>query len=215
MKIQSLIDHTLLRQDATGLEIKKLCSEAREWQFKSVCVNPTHVALAKKELEGSGVLVCTVVGFPLGATPSEVKAYETKKAIADGAQEIDMVINIGALKEANYQLLVDDIKAVVAAANGTLVKVIIETCLLNDDEKIKATEAVIAAKAQFVKTSTGFSKGGATKEDVELLAKTIKGHGWVKASGGIKTAEDAAIMVEAGADRIGTSSGIKIVTDWK
>ncbi|MGB4985045.1 MAG: deoxyribose-phosphate aldolase [Erysipelotrichaceae bacterium] len=212
MKINKLIDHTLLKPDATKEQIKKLCLEAIEHDFASVCVNPTHIAYCKDLLQGSDVKVCTVIGFPLGATFPQVKAYETKLALENGAQELDMVINIGALKDNNYDLVVEDIKAVVNAADGHCVKVIIETCLLTDDEKRLATQACLDAKATFVKTSTGFSTSGATFEDVAILKSVAKDNMLIKAAGGVRSYEDVLKMVENGANRIGTSSGVKLVT---
>ncbi|SOC20829.1 deoxyribose-phosphate aldolase [Ureibacillus xyleni] len=207
----SLIDHTLLKPEATKSQIEKLCDEAKKYEFASVCVNPTWVSVSAQLLKGTNVKVCTVIGFPLGATTSDVKAFETKNAIENGAQEIDMVINIGALKEGQYQLVGDDIKAVVEAANGTLVKVIIETSLLTDEEKIKACELSVEAGADFVKTSTGFSTGGALVEDVALMRKTVGPTIGVKASGGVRSLEDMQKMIEAGATRIGASSGVAIM----
>lgn len=207
----SMIDHTLLKAETTKNQIEKLCEEAKKYEFASVCVNPTWVHYSAQLLSGTNVKVCTVIGFPLGATTSEVKAFETKNAIENGAQEIDMVINIGALKDGNYNLVRDDIKAVVEAANGTLVKVIIESCLLTDEEKVKACELSVEAGADFVKTSTGFSTGGATVEDVALMRKTVGPEIGVKASGGVRSLEDMQKMIEAGATRIGASSGVAIM----
>ncbi|MFQ7059248.1 MAG: deoxyribose-phosphate aldolase, partial [Turicibacter sanguinis] len=184
---------------------------AKQFNFASVCVNPTWVATCANELKGTDVKVCTVIGFPLGATFKEVKAYETKLAIENGASEIDMVINVGAAKDQNWELVYEDIKAVVEAANGVLVKVIIETCLLTDEEKVKACEMAVKAGAHFVKTSTGFSTGGATAADVALMRQTVGESVGVKASGGVRTAEDMKVMVEAGANRIGTSGGVSLV----
>lgn len=210
--LAKMIDHTLLKPDATVGEIEKLCAEARENQFCSVCVNPTHVRLAAKLLANSGVKVCTVIGFPLGASTPLVKAIEVRDAIANGATEVDMVINIGALKSGNYDLVARDIAAVVdAAAGAALTKVIIETCLLNETEKIKACLLAKNAGADFVKTSTGFSKGGATAEDIALMRKTVGPEMGVKASGGIRDRQTAERMVKAGANRLGTSSGVSIV----
>ncbi|KGR78542.1 deoxyribose-phosphate aldolase [Ureibacillus manganicus] len=207
----SFIDHTLLKADSTQTQIEKLCEEALQYKFASVCVNPTWVKLCAEKLGGSEVEVCTVIGFPLGATTSEVKAFETKDAIQKGATEIDMVINIGALKDRQYDVVREDIKQVVAAANGTLVKVIIETCLLTDEEKVKACELSVEAGADFVKTSTGFSTGGATAEDVALMRKTVGPSVGVKASGGVRNLEDMKKMIESGATRIGASSGVAIM----
>ena len=207
----AMIDHTLLKADATRDQIEKLCAEAKKYVFASVCVNPTWVKYSAELLAGTEVRVCTVIGFPLGASTSAVKAFETKDAIANGATEIDMVINIGALKNGEYDVVRDDIKAVVDAANGTLVKVIIETCLLTDEEKVKACELSVEAGADFVKTSTGFSTGGATAEDIALMRKTVGPDLGVKASGGVRNLEDMKKMIENGATRIGASSGVAIM----
>ncbi|NLV76252.1 MAG: deoxyribose-phosphate aldolase [Tissierellia bacterium] len=212
MKIASMIDHTLLKPNATGEMIDKLCKEAKEYEFAAVCVNPYYVSRAKKYLDGTKVKVATVIGFPLGANTKEVKALETKDAIKNGADEVDMVINIGALKSGEYDIVRDDIRAVVESAKGkAIVKVIIETCLLTDEEKIKACKLAKEAGADFVKTSTGFSTGGATIEDVKLMKDTVGDSLKIKASGGIRDYETAKAMVEAGASRIGASSSIKIV----
>ncbi|MEC1179898.1 deoxyribose-phosphate aldolase [Metasolibacillus meyeri] len=206
-----MIDHTLLKADATREQIAEICAEAKQYDFASVCVNPTWVKYSAELLAGTDVKVCTVIGFPLGATTSAVKAFETKDAIANGAGEIDMVINIGALKNGEYDLVRDDIKAVVEAANGTLVKVIIEACLLTDEEKVKACQLSVEAGADFVKTSTGFSTGGATAEDIALMRKTVGPDLGVKASGGVRSLEDMKQMIEHGATRIGASSGVAIM----
>ncbi|MFJ7184119.1 deoxyribose-phosphate aldolase [Lysinibacillus xylanilyticus] len=207
-----MIDHTLLKAEATKEQIEKLCAEAKQFNFASVCVNPTWVKNSSELLQGSDVLVCTVIGFPLGANTPAVKAFEAKDAIANGAQEVDMVINIGALKDKNYDLVQADIAAVVEAAKGNaLVKVIIESCLLTDEEKVKACELAVAAGADYVKTSTGFSTGGATAEDIALMRKTVGLDLGVKASGGVRSLEDMKKMVEAGATRIGASSGVAIM----
>ncbi|MEC0245828.1 deoxyribose-phosphate aldolase [Paenibacillus chitinolyticus] len=212
MSIAGMIDHTLLRADATKAEITKLTEEAKKYEFASVCVNPTWVTYAAEQLSGSPVKVCTVIGFPLGATTSAVKAFETKDAIANGAGEVDMVINIGALKAGDDTLVESDIKAVVEAAAGkALVKVIIETSLLTDEEKVRASKLAVKAGADFVKTSTGFSTGGATPADVALMRKTVGPDVGVKASGGVRSLEDMNGMIEAGATRIGASSGVKIM----
>ncbi|NMM52090.1 deoxyribose-phosphate aldolase [Paenibacillus aquistagni] len=212
MNIAGMIDHTLLRADATQEEIKKLTAEAKQYGFASVCVNPAWVSYSKEQLSGTDVKVCTVIGFPLGASTSAVKAYETQDAIANGAAEVDMVINIGELKAGNDALVQQDIEAVVKAASGkAIVKVIIETCLLTDDEKVRACKLAVQAGADFVKTSTGFSKGGATKEDVALMKNTVGEQAEVKASGGVRSLEDVKLMIEAGATRIGASSGVSIV----
>jgi deoxyribose-phosphate aldolase len=211
MKYNKFIDHTLLKSDAALASIKKICDEAKEYDFASVCVNPTHVAFCANELKGSNVKVCTVIGFPLGANSYLVKGFETKQAILDGADEIDMVINVGALKDKNYELVLNDIKEVVKNAQGHTVKVIIETCYLTDEEKVKACELAMEAKANFVKTSTGFGTGGATVHDVALMKATVKDQLEVKASGGVRTFEDMESMIKAGATRIGTSNGTKLV----
>ena len=216
MKLSKYIDHTLLKPEASTSQIKELCNQAKKYDFASVCVNPTHIALCKKELEGSDVKVCTVIGFPLGANTSEVKAFETKDAILKGAQEIDMVLNIGALKEGNYELVKNDIKAVYDAANGTLVKVIFETCLLTKEEIVKACEICMEVGVEYVKTSTGFNKEGATFENVKLMSDTVKGICKVKAAGGVRSYEDAIKMIEeCGASRLGTSSGVAIINGAK
>jgi deoxyribose-phosphate aldolase len=211
----SLIDHTLLKPEAAYADIKKLCDEAREFGFASVCVNPGWVKQAAEFLKGSGVPVCTVIGFPLGATLPDVKAYEARRAIFNGAREVDMVINIGALKSGDDCAVEDDIKAVVEAAheNHILCKVIIETALLTDEEKVRACIAAKNAGADFVKTSTGFAKGGATANDVSLMRRTVGKELGVKASGGVKGIDDARAMFEAGATRIGASVGVKIAQE--
>ncbi|WP_331487992.1 deoxyribose-phosphate aldolase [Caminicella sporogenes] len=216
MELQKYIDHTLLKPQATEEQIIKVCSEAKKYGFASVCVNPYYTSLVRKELEGTNVKTCVVIGFPLGANTKEVKAFETKQAIENGAQEVDMVINIGALKDKKYDVVRDDIKAVVDAAKGkALVKVIIETCLLTDEEKIKACEIAKEAGADFVKTSTGFSTGGATVEDVKLMRKTVGPDMGVKASGGVRSKEDAEAVINAGANRIGASASVAIVEGIK
>lgn len=210
--IAAMIDHTLLKPEATKHQIEALCQEAKEYKFASVCVNPTWVSTAKELLQGSGVMVCTVIGFPLGATTSETKAFETKNAIDHGAEEVDMVINIGALKDGNDELVENDIRAVVEAAKGKAhTKVIIETSLLSKEEKIRACELSLKAGADFVKTSTGFSTGGAKPEDIALMRKTVGPDMGVKASGGVRSTEDVQKMIEAGATRIGASSSIAII----
>ncbi|MEH7072510.1 deoxyribose-phosphate aldolase [Neobacillus drentensis] len=210
--VVNMIDHTLLKADATKEEILKLVEEAKEYLFASVCVNPTWVSTAAKLLTNTPeVKVCTVIGFPLGATTPETKAFETKNAIENGANEIDMVINVAALKDMQDDLVERDIRAVVEAAKGkALVKVIIETCLLTKEEKIRACEISVKAGADYVKTSTGFSTGGATVEDIRLMRQTVGPEVGVKASGGVRSREDALAMIEAGATRIGASSGVSI-----
>lgn len=207
-----MIDHTALKPETTKAQIEILCAEAKEYKFASVCVNPTWVETAAALLNGTDVKVCTVIGFPLGATTVETKAFETKDAIAKGATEVDMVINIGALKDKNDELVERDIRAVVDAAKGkALTKVIIESCLLTEEEKVRACELSVKAGADFVKTSTGFSTGGATAEDIALMRKTVGPDLGVKASGGVRDRAGALAMVEAGATRIGASAGISIV----
>ncbi|MBX9973089.1 deoxyribose-phosphate aldolase [Cytobacillus firmus] len=210
--VAKMIDHTLLKADATKDQIEKICAEAKEYNFASVCVNPAWVKLSSDLLNGTEVKVCTVIGFPLGASTPETKAFETKNAIENGATEVDMVINIGALKGGDNELVERDIRAVVDAARGkALTKVIIETCLLTEEEKVRACELSVKAGADFVKTSTGFSTGGATAEDIALMRKTVGPEIGVKASGGVRSAEDAQKMIDAGATRIGASSGAAIV----
>ena len=209
--LNKYIDHTNLKPFATTADIEKLCSEAKENNFASVCVNPCNVPLAKKLLDGSDVEVCTVIGFPLGQNTTEIKVAETKKALEDGCQEFDMVINIGALKDGKQDFVRDEIAAVVKAAEGNTVKVIIETGLLTDEEKAIATRLSCEAGAHFVKTCTGVSQGVATVEDIELMKQNVTGNVLLKASAGIKTYEDALALIEAGADRLGTSSGISII----
>lgn len=216
MDINKAIDHTALKADTSKEEIKKLCEEAIEYKFKAVCVNPTFVEYCSGLLKDSGVKVATVIGFPLGANTSATKAFETIDAIKKGANEIDMVINIGALKDADYKLVEEDIASVVKAADKkAIVKVIIETALLSDDEKIKACELALKAGANFVKTSTGFSTGGATVSDVSLMKSVVGDKLEVKASGAVRDYETALKMIEAGASRIGTSSGVKIIKGLK
>ena len=209
--IAAMIDHTLLKPEATPAQIEKLCAEAAEYHFASVCVNPVYIPLAARLLKGTGVKVCCVVGFPLGAIDPEQKAAEAASCAAMGAEELDMVIHVGAAKAGDWALVQRDIEGVVKAAAGHTVKVIIETCLLTDEEKVKACEAAKAAGAHFVKTSTGFSTGGATTHDIALMRKTVGPEMGVKASGGIRDYETAMAMIEAGANRIGASAGIAIV----
>ncbi|MBU5677276.1 deoxyribose-phosphate aldolase [Alkaliphilus sp. MSJ-5] len=216
MNIAKYIDHTLLKPETKKEEIKKICEEAREYGFFSVCVNGANVALAYEQLQGTDVKVTAVVGFPLGAMTSEAKAFETKNAIDNGAKEIDTVINIGALKEGKEEKVLNDIKAVVDAASGrAIVKVIIENCLLTNEEKILACKLAKKAGADFVKTSTGFSTGGATVEDVQLMRETVGPEIGVKASGGVRDLKTALAMIEAGATRIGASASVNIVKDYK
>ena len=211
MAYNKLIDHTLLKQDATPEQIVKLCEEAKEFDFMSVCVNPAYVPLAAKCLEGSSVKVCTVIGFPLGMNLTRTKVEEAELAIKEGADEIDMVINVGMLKAGHDQYVEEEIRELKAVAGQRVLKVIIETCLLTDEEKVRACIASKNAGADFVKTSTGFSTGGATAHDVALMRKTVGPEMGVKASGGVRTHEDLIAMVEAGANRIGTSNGTKII----
>ena len=214
-RIASLIDHTLLKPEATPEQVAQLCAEARQYAFASVCVNPCHVRLCADRLRGSPVKVCTVVGFPLGATTTETKVFEAQNAIKNGAAEVDMVINVGALKARETQRVKGDIQAVVEASHaaGALVKVIVETALLSQEEKVLACQLVKEAGADFVKTSTGFASGGATAEDVVLMRSTVGPSLGIKAAGGVRSLADALKMVEAGATRLGTSSGVKIMQE--
>ena len=215
--IEKYIDHTLLKPDATRSAIKKICAEAREHGFMSVCVNSCHAKLVSEELKGSGVKTCCVVGFPLGAMATEAKVFETAYCVENGADEVDMVINIGAAKEGDWDFVENDIRAVAVIAHEgikdkkALLKVIIETCLLTDEEKVKACEAAMRAGADYVKTSTGFSTGGAVPEDVRLMRSVVGDKLGVKASGGVRTPEDAEKMIAAGASRLGTSNGVKLL----
>ena len=211
MDIAKKIDHTMLKADASADTIKRYCKEAVEHKFASVCVNSCHVPLVSSQLKGSGVMTCCVVGFPLGAMLTSAKAFEASESVKAGAEEVDMVINIGAVKDRNWDFVRDDIKAVVEASKPAIVKVIIETCLLTDEEKVKACELSEEAGAAFVKTSTGFSTGGATVEDIRLMRKPVGDRLQVKASGGIRTPEFARELVEAGADRIGAGNGIVLL----
>lgn len=215
MELNKYIDHTLLKPEATKEQITKLCQEARQYDFASVCVNTCYVPLAKQLLVGSDVKVCCVVGFPLGAMDTVSKAFEAKTAVENGAQEVDMVINIGALKDKDYDYVTKDIAAVVEASKPAIVKVIIEACLLTDEEKVEACKCSMNAKAEFVKTSTGFSTHGATPEDVALMKKTVGDVCKVKAAGGVRSYDDAMKMIEAGADRLGCSAGIKVMEEAK
>ena len=210
-EMAKFIDHTILKPDATEEEVTTVCMEALANKFASVCINPSQVALCSELLKNSGVKVCTVIGFPLGATTATVKAFEAEDAIRNGAEEVDMVINIGKLKERNYRYVKNEIMEVVRAAKGkALTKVIIETCLLTDEEKVMACTLAKEAGANFVKTSTGFSKGGATAADIKLMRETVGTELGVKASGGVRTRKDALAMIEAGASRIGASASIAI-----
>ena len=210
--LASYIDHTLLKPEATVADIEKICAEAREHRFASVCVNPSYIALVAKELSGTGVTPCCVVGFPFGTHTPEAKAAETAQAVAEGAREVDMVLNVGAAKSGDWDLVERDIAAVVKAAGGKAgVKVILETCLLTDEEKVKACQLSKKAGAAFVKTSTGYSSGGATAHDVALMRAAVGPDMGVKASGGVRTYEDAVAMIEAGASRLGASAGVKII----
>lgn len=207
------IDHTILKPEASENDVRKVCDEAKKYHFASVCVNPSYIKFVAQSLAGSGVTPCCVVGFPLGATTVEAKSNETMDAVNNGAKEVDMVINVGAIKSGDWKLVKRDIEGVVGAARGrAIVKVIIEACLLTDEEKVKACAISKLAGAHFVKTSTGFSKGGATVEDVRLMRQTVGPDIGVKASGGVKTYQDAVNMINAGANRLGTSSGVDIVS---
>lgn len=211
MSISKMIDHTMLKADSKREVIERYCDEAVKYDFASVCVNSYHVPFVAEKLKGTDVKTCCVVGFPLGAMLTTAKAFEASESVRNGAQEVDMVINIGALKDKDYDAVKADIKAVVEASKGAIVKVIIETCLLTDEEKVKACELAVEAGADFVKTSTGFSTGGATAADVALMKKTVNGKAFVKASGGIRTPEDAKAMIDAGADRIGAGNGVVLL----
>lgn len=213
MKYNQFIDHTLLKPDATLPMIKQLCEEAKQYDFASVCVHPAWVHFCANYLKECDVKICTVIGFPLGASTTETKVFEAKNAIENGADEIDMVINIGALKDGHNEWVYQDIKAVVEACQGHCVKVIIETCLLTDEEKIIACQLALKAHASFVKTSTGFSTGGATVHDVSLMKETVGEKCLVKASGGVRTYDDMIAMIKAGASRIGTSAGVKLMNN--
>lgn len=211
MNINKYIDHTLLKADATQADITKVLDEALQYDFASVCLQPCHVSYAAQYLKDSKVKVCTVIGFPLGANTTATKSFETQDAIANGADEIDMVINIGALKDGKDDIVFNDIRSVVEAAQGKTVKVILETCLLTADEIVKACQLCMQAKADFVKTSTGFSTSGATVEAVELMKATVQEKMQVKAAGGIRSYDDMIKMIQAGASRIGTSAGCQII----
>ncbi len=211
--LASYIDHTLLKPDASPSQIAGLCAQARQWGFASVCVNPRWVSLCKSELAGSSVKVCTVIGFPLGASATVIKAAEAAQAVLDGADELDMVISVGDLKAGEDNYVRADIRAVVKATGGKTVKVIIETCLLTDEEKTRACKLAMAAGADFVKTSTGFSSGGATVSDVKLMRAAVGPNFGVKAAGGIRTREESLALIKAGANRIGASAGIAICSE--
>lgn len=212
MNFNKYFDHTILKPDASNIQVEAICAEAVQYGFASVCVNQYRTKMVAELLKDSDVKTCTVIGFPLGAVSTEVKVFETEQALKDGADEIDMVINIGALKDKNYNYVLDDIKNVKNVCKSITLKVIIETCLLTDDEKTKACELAVTAGTDYVKTSTGFSTGGATCDDVILMKNAVKGMAKVKASGGIHTREEADSMIKAGADRLGTSATIKIVS---
>ena len=215
MNYNKFIDHTLLKANATDEAIIKLCEEALQYDFASVCVNPGYIKLCAEKLKGSDVKVCTVVGFPLGATSTESKVFETKQAVKDGATEIDMVINVSRLKDGDDEYVLEEIKKIRKACKGNVLKVIIETCLLTDEEKVRVCKLAKKAKATFVKTSTGFSTGGATVHDVKLMRKAVGKKMGVKASGGVRTAEDFLAMIKAGATRVGASAGIAIMSELK
>ncbi|MEG0327534.1 MAG: deoxyribose-phosphate aldolase [Erysipelothrix sp.] len=215
MKINKLIDHTLLKPDATEAQIRTLCEEAIQYDFMSVCINPGFVALGHELLKNSDVKVCTVVGFPLGATTTATKLFETQDALKNGADEVDMVINISALKDKNYDFVQEEIRVLKEAVGTKVLKVIIEACLLTDEEIAKVSELSVAAGADFVKTSTGFSTGGATANDVKIMKDTVKDRAQVKASGGVRSIDDVNALVEAGATRIGASSGVAIMQGQK
>ena len=212
MKMSKYIDHTQLKQNATKEDIIKLCNEAKEYDFMTVCINPCWLSLATELLQGSDVKPCVVIGFPLGAMTTESKVFEAKDAVSKGAQEVDMVINIGKLKDGDYEYVKEEIRQIKEAIGDKLLKVIIECCLLSDEEKVLACKASVEAGAEYVKTSTGFSTSGATVEDVKLMKETVGDQAKVKAAGGIRTKEDFEKMIEAGAERIGTSSGCSLVS---
>lgn len=212
MKLSKYIDHTLLKADASKQAITKLCNEAIEYDFKSVCVNTCNIELCKSLLKGSDVLTCCVIGFPLGQMSTEAKVYETMDAVKKGADEVDMVINIARLKDKDFEYVTNEIQKIKEACNGKTLKVIIETCLLTDEEKINACKCIMNTDADFVKTSTGFSTNGATFEDVMLLKDTVKDNKLIKAAGGVRSHEDMLKMIELGANRIGTSSGTKLIS---
>ena len=213
--LASVIDHTILKADASEQQVLECCRQAKENHFASVCINPVYVPFVAAQLAGSGVKVCAVIGFPLGANNSEVKAFEASVAVREGAEEIDMVINIGALKDRKYDFVENEISGVVKASGKAIVKVIIETCYLTDEEKVKACKLAVGAGAQFVKTSTGFGTAGATASDVSLMRATVGEGIGVKAAGGIRSLKDAVDMLEAGASRLGASSGTKIIGELK
>lgn len=215
MLSSKLFDHTILKADAGEAAVIKICNEAKEYDFMSVCVNSYYTAFVAEQLKGTDIKVCTVVGFPLGQMSAKAKAFETACAVADGAQEIDMVLNVAALKDRKYNVVLEDIKAVKEACGTALLKVILETCLLTKDEIVKACELCVEAGADFVKTSTGFSTGGATKEDIALMRKTVGPDVGVKASGGVRDSRAAIDMVEAGATRIGASATVAILSGAK
>lgn len=215
MELNKYIDHTVLKATTTIEDIKKLCAEAKEYKFFSVCVNGAYVKLAKDELAGSDVKIAAVVGFPLGAMTKEAKVFEAKEAIANGASEIDMVINIGLMKSGNYNAVGEEIRAIKEAIGDNVLKVIFETCYLNEAEKIKACELSVEAKADFVKTSTGFGTDGATVEDIELMKKAVDGKAEIKASGGVRDFETAKRYIDMGVTRLGTSSGVQLMTTGK
>lgn len=211
MKLSKYIDHTLLKPNATKEQIKNLCEEAIKYDFKSVCINPSFIEYAKELLKNSDVLVCTVIGFPLGAMTTDAKVFEAKDAVNKGADEVDMVINISKLLDKDYEYCTNEIKKIKEAVGSKTLKVIIETCLLTDEDKVAACNCVVNAGADFVKTSTGFSTAGANLHDVELMKKTVGDKCKVKAAGGVKTKEDFDNMIKVGADRIGTSNGTKLL----
>lgn len=215
IEINKYIDHTLLRATATEEEVKKLCQEAKEYEFKSVCVNTAFVSFAREQLKGTDVKVCAVVGFPLGAVSTPAKIFEAEQAIKDGATEIDMVINIGSLKARQLDKVEQEIRAIKDAIRGNILKVILETCYLSSEEILLGSELAVKAKADFVKTSTGFGTAGADKDSIELMKKATEGKAKIKASGGIKNLDTALYYIELGVERIGTSSGVSIVKEIK
>lgn len=212
MEFSKYFDHTILSPDASEEQVEQICKEAKDNNFASVCVNSYRTKMVAETLKGSDVLTCTVIGFPLGASPTEVKVFETKKALDDGADEIDMVINVGAVKDKDWETVFDDIKQIKQACGNNTLKVIIETCLLTDEEKEKVCNIAVDAGADFLKTSTGFSKAGATVEDIKLFKKVLGDRAKIKASGGIRDFEKAKAMIDAGADRLGTSATLEIIS---
>ena len=215
MELNKYFDHTILKPEATEEDVKRVCAEARKYDFASVCINPCYVPLAAKELKGTDVKVCTVIGFPLGANSTKIKALEAKDVVANGAQEVDMVLNVGKVKEGDYDYIAKEVAAVKEACEGRLLKVILETCLLTDEEIALASKAAVKGHADYVKTSTGFSKGGATPHAVKIMREAVGPNIGVKASGGVHNLEEAKAMIEAGASRIGASASVKVMEEYE